>query len=228
MAGNGVEVVAMAADDVFDVILMDVQMPEMNGLDATAAIRAREQAEGRHVPIIAMTARAMPGDRERCLEAGMDGYVPKPLRADELYSAIDELAAAGPIPPDDAPPAPPTPPTPAAGSELIDRATLIANFGGLPGLVGGTIEVFLIDSEIMEGAVIGAAGRREARALADAAHKLKGSVGLFSRGTAWEVARGLEQQGLSGDLTGIDEVMANLRVSLSRLRTELRALRESL
>src|SRR5437879_13261288 len=69
---------------------MDVQMPEMDGLEATASIRARERATGRHLPIIAMTAHAMKGDRERCLEAGMDGYVSKPVRAADLLEEIDK------------------------------------------------------------------------------------------------------------------------------------------
>ena len=71
----------------FDVVLMDVQMPEMDGLAATAAIRARERVRGGHVPIVGMTAHALKGDRETCLEAGMDEYVAKPIRADQLFAA---------------------------------------------------------------------------------------------------------------------------------------------
>jgi CheY-like chemotaxis protein len=69
---------------------MDVQMPEMNGLEATARIRERESKTGEHLPIIALTAHAIQGDRERCLAAGMDGYVAKPIQADELFRAIEE------------------------------------------------------------------------------------------------------------------------------------------
>src|SRR5712691_1724650 len=85
---NGVAAVAAAATGAFDVVLMDVQMPEINGLSATAAIRAHELTTGAHVPIIAMTAHAMPGDRDRCLVAGMDDYLAKPIGRDALRRAI--------------------------------------------------------------------------------------------------------------------------------------------
>ncbi len=89
MANNGREAVAAAETGDFDLVLMDLQMPEMDGLEATAIIRANERASGRHLPIIAMTAHALKGDRERCLEAGMDGYTSKPIDAEELFAAIE-------------------------------------------------------------------------------------------------------------------------------------------
>jgi two-component system, sensor histidine kinase and response regulator len=96
LANNGVEAMAALERETFDVVLMDVQMPEMDGLEATAAIRARERQAGGHMPIIATTAHAMEGDRQRCLAAGMDGYVSKPIRIDELYAVLDAvLSAAG-------------------------------------------------------------------------------------------------------------------------------------
>jgi PAS domain S-box-containing protein len=91
VANHGREAVAAVETQDFDLVLMDVQMPEMDGLEATAAIRAKEEATGAHVPIIAMTAHAMKGDRERCLEAGMDGYVAKPIRSKELLQTIDTV-----------------------------------------------------------------------------------------------------------------------------------------
>jgi CheY-like chemotaxis protein len=85
---NGREAVATVRRESFDLILMDVQMPELNGFDATAAIRAEEAGTARHVPILAMTANAMVGDRDRCIAAGMDGYVSKPFRKAELMEQI--------------------------------------------------------------------------------------------------------------------------------------------
>jgi CheY-like chemotaxis protein len=92
IAGNGKEALAAleAVGGRFDVVLMDVQMPEMDGLEATAAIRAREQGTGRRLPIVALTAHAMKGDRERCLEAGMDGYLTKPVQGQALMQALTE------------------------------------------------------------------------------------------------------------------------------------------
>lgn len=91
VVGNGTEAITALAAQRFDLILMDVQMPEMDGFEATAAIRDHERGSSQHIPIIAMTAHAMKGDRQRCIDAGMDGYVAKPITAQELFQAIDEL-----------------------------------------------------------------------------------------------------------------------------------------
>jgi CheY-like chemotaxis protein len=91
VANNGREAVAWMDPGDFDVILMDVEMPEMDGLEATAIIREKEKGTGRHVPIVAMTAHAMKGDRERCLAAGMDDYVSKPIRAQQLFDTLAAL-----------------------------------------------------------------------------------------------------------------------------------------
>jgi CheY-like chemotaxis protein len=93
---NGQEALAALNEQGFDLILMDVQMPVMGGFEATAIIRERERATGRHQPILALTANAMKGDRERCLEAGMDGYIAKPIQAKELFEAIAEFVPVEP------------------------------------------------------------------------------------------------------------------------------------
>jgi CheY-like chemotaxis protein len=89
VASNGREAVAALEEELYDVVLMDVEMPIMSGLEATATIRKSEMLNGRHIPIIAMTAHAMKGDRERYLAAGMDGYVSKPIQPKELYDALE-------------------------------------------------------------------------------------------------------------------------------------------
>ena len=88
IAGNGVEAIDQVSGRDFDLVLMDVMMPEMDGLTATVAIREREQGTDRHLPIVALTANAMEGDREKCLDAGMDGYVSKPIQMSILFEEI--------------------------------------------------------------------------------------------------------------------------------------------
>ena len=97
VTSNGREALAALDQENFDVVLMDVQMPEMDGFEATAAIRAREQDTGGHLPIIAMTAHAMQGDEKRCLAAGMDGYIAKPIKARELVELLERLPVAAAI-----------------------------------------------------------------------------------------------------------------------------------
>ncbi len=99
IANNGLEAVKLSEANAFDLILMDVQMPELDGIQATAAIRKHEQRTGTHTPIVAMTAHAMKGDREKCLAAGMDGYVAKPIRFRELQAAIAEFNSSSPAEP---------------------------------------------------------------------------------------------------------------------------------
>jgi len=93
VASNGYKALAVLEQELFDLVLMDVQMPELDGLAVATLIRQREQQTGTHMPIIAMTAHAMDGDRERCVEAGMDGYISKPFRAVELFAAIEQFIA---------------------------------------------------------------------------------------------------------------------------------------
>jgi CheY-like chemotaxis protein len=93
LASNGREALEAIEKQSFDLVVMDVQMPEVDGFEATAAIRRRENETGTHIPIIAMSAYALTGDRERCLAAGMDGYVSKPIQAKELFEAIETLVS---------------------------------------------------------------------------------------------------------------------------------------
>jgi len=128
VAGNGKEALEALETEAFDLVLMDVQMPEMDGFEATAAIREREKKTGHHLPILAMTAHAMQGDRERCLEAGMDGYVSKPVRPKELFEAIEAVMAGAQGPDGD-------PPEEKMREEVLDRAALMDRVGGDAGLL---------------------------------------------------------------------------------------------
>jgi len=91
LARNGREALEQIAAQAFDVVLMDVQMPELDGLEATAAIREQEKTTGGHLPVVAMTAHAMQSDRQRCLAAGMDGYVSKPININQLVSVVESV-----------------------------------------------------------------------------------------------------------------------------------------
>jgi two-component system, sensor histidine kinase and response regulator len=117
IAADGQEAICLTEQDRYDVILMDVQMPGMNGLEATAAIRQRENEHtGRRVPVIAMTAHAMKGDRDRCPAAGMDGYLSKPVNAPEMIGLVESLASGAPA----AQPVATTPPPPTVAAPATE------------------------------------------------------------------------------------------------------------
>ncbi len=137
VAENGREVLALLERGAFDVVLMDVQMPEMDGLEATAAIRERERATGGHLPIVALTAHAMKGDAERCLEAGMDAYLAKPLQPRELAAAIEGVLGGAPSPAPEPPPA-----TPA----FVDLERLLERVGGDRKALVELVRIFRADS----------------------------------------------------------------------------------
>jgi CheY-like chemotaxis protein/HPt (histidine-containing phosphotransfer) domain-containing protein len=220
IVGNGRLAADRAVLEPFDLVLMDVQMPEMGGLEATGLIRDHERTAGGHVPIVALTARAMAGDREQCLAAGMDAYVPKPLRAEELFAAIDSVvsrretfAAVATTPPP---------------SDKVDRDALLEGFGGRADLLKHVVEVFLEDGPATLARLKGAIEAGNGAEVAAIAHSLKGSVGLFAQGQAIEGVRRLEHIGKSGDLSQADAVRAEVEESVSRLTTELRALLDGL
>ena len=223
IVSNGRQAVERAAQEPFDLILMDVQMPEMSGLEATVAIREAERQSGRRIPIVALTARAMAGDREQCLAAGMDAYVSKPVRPEELFSAIEAIT--GSRAPAAASPAAPAP-APKVGS--VDYSVLLAGFGGRGDLVKKVIDVFLIDAPIMLSRLNQAAGTSNAADLAAAAHAIKGSAGLFSQGEAYDAARALELRARGGDISAADRACQDIERSVSRLMTDLETIRDTL
>jgi signal transduction histidine kinase/DNA-binding response OmpR family regulator len=219
VVSNGKEAVHAVATTPYDLVLMDVQMPEMDGFEATAAIRAREKATGAHVPIIAMTAHAMKGDRERCLEAGMDGYVSKPIQAEELFEAITSLV----------------PITGAPGEavrveEVIDASLheLLARLDGDVEFLRRLMEVFDETSRALLSEIHEAIARGDTEALARAAHTLKGSVGNFApHGDAFETALRLEMMGSNGDMSGAEQAYLVLEAEIERLKSAVMAFGEA-
>jgi two-component system, sensor histidine kinase and response regulator len=234
VAGNGREALEAVERDGFDLVLMDVQMPHMDGLEATRQIRRREDNTGRHIPIIAMTAHAMKGDRERCLDAGMDAYVAKPLRADDLYAAVESVGASEAAlsaideaePALSEPAAEVSPPKAGTNGEGLSRAEIIARFGGREDLARIVARTFIEDSPVMVAAVREAIDRRDSTALQDTAHKLKGSVAYFVSDSAFQAALALEEMGKRGTWDGAEETFDVLDRETERLREALVAVAE--
>jgi PAS domain S-box-containing protein len=236
VVSNGRDAVERSASQSFDVILMDIQMPEMSGLEATAAIREREKSTGGHIPIVAMTAHAMSGDRERCLAAGMDAYVSKPLRPDELMAAVDgaaaddvRLKAAGTSEVRLKPDATSADDVGSGFSpSTLNEASLLASFGGNRQVLRDVIDMFLTDGPALMTAVREAIARRDSDAAARSAHALKGSVGLFVQRGAFDTVRQLEHTAKAGDLANADAMCATLDEHMTELDDALRGLRQQL
>jgi two-component system sensor histidine kinase/response regulator len=227
VVNNGREALDTLRRGSFDVVLMDVQMPEMGGLEATARIRELEKGSGRHTPIIAMTAHAMTGDRERCLEAGMDGYISKPISQVELFDAIERLAP--PPVPSRRSPQPGVPAPAAAASEpLIDQAGLLVRVDGSMELVRDLIRLFQAVCPALLSDIGNAVEQRDGKALAFAAHALKGSLSQLSAHQAAAAAHRLESAARQGDLSYARNQFEDLKTEIERLGPELVALGEEI
>jgi CheY-like chemotaxis protein len=238
VAGNGREALEALGRGHFDAVLLDVQMPEMDGLELAAHIRAAETGE-RRLPLIALTAHAMKGDREQCLAAGMDYYLTKPVAAGELYRLLADLA--GPaecgmrnaecgrdngqharadgealLIPHSAFRIP--------HSEEIDRAEALACVGGDTALLAQLTELFLTESPVWLAQARSALERGDAAGLRRAAHTLKGAAGHFGAAAAVAAAEELERHGRCGDLAAAAAVLTELERAVERLGPALRGL----
>jgi signal transduction histidine kinase/HPt (histidine-containing phosphotransfer) domain-containing protein/ActR/RegA family two-component response regulator len=185
IANNGVEALAMLDASPLDMVLMDVQMPIMGGFEAAAEIRRRERTTGAHLRIIAMTAHAMSGDRERCLGAGMDGYLSKPIDPVALFSAVEEAGDA---------PADPGEFDRAAGLP-VDREALLNRVGRDAQLFNEVIELFLLDGPVRLSAIQDAVRAGDPERIRVTAHALKGSASNLSATALAAAARTLERLG---------------------------------
>jgi two-component system, sensor histidine kinase and response regulator len=220
VVGNGKQALAVLEKQAFDVILMDVQMPEMDGFETTAAIRESEKSTGRHIPIIAMTAHAMKGDKERCLASGMDGYLSKPIRGSDLFELVEgslETVAEEH--------------SRAKNEERADRfdgEALLARLEGNTELCAELIDTFLKEIPHTLSLVEFAVVRRDATAVARSAHALKGAVANFGTShPAFRAAVMLEHSGKSGDLAEIDRLYTQLIAMLGELQSEMRSYSET-
>jgi CheY-like chemotaxis protein len=213
VAADGKQALAAMERGTFDLVFMDVQMPGMGGFEATAHLRARERQTGKRLPIIAMTAHAMKGDRQRCLTAGMDGYVSKPITAPLLFREMDEVLGvsserreAEPI---------------RRTNAVLDISACLERTGGDKQLLGEMAVLFAADCpqrmEEMHDAIVG----QDAARLEHAAHAMLGSVSTFCAPAATAAARALEAMARDGALKDASAAYDALAATLQQLNPEL-------
>jgi CheY-like chemotaxis protein len=210
LVNNGQEAIAALQTEKFDMVLMDLQMPEMDGLEATRRIRVSEQYTGIHIPIVAMTAHALKGDRERCLEAGMDAYVAKPIRADELFDTIEALFAAT----GEAAMPPPTPQPERAIGVWPEAMRAVRGDDRLLRII---VEAAAKEIPRLMIAIREAVAGGNATELQLTAHTLKGTIRYFATGQGFEQVRRLEKMGQDKNLEGALESLATLEAEVRLL-----------
>jgi CheY-like chemotaxis protein/HPt (histidine-containing phosphotransfer) domain-containing protein len=213
VAADGRSALKALEEDHFDVMLLDIHMPELDGFQVVAIQRQREQGTGRHLPVIALTARSAAGERERCLQAGMDDYLTKPVRAAELFTAIGRVVSREGVPR-------PVESDAAVPSGLLDPAALLAACDGDAELLRKMCRHFqtFVPSRLAE--VSEALRDRSAPRLREAAHKLGGMVSSFSR-TAAEAAAVLERLGSEGRIEEATQSHSQLTEVVGRLMSVL-------
>ena len=215
VAENGKQALTMIEKHKFDVVLMDVQMPEMGGVEATQAIREREKSSGAHVPVIAMTAHAMRGDREKCLAAGMDGYVAKPLDVRAFLQAVEAAGERHEPPQED------EEKQDAPGE--FEQAALLERFSGNRKLIAALVQTFSEDAATLLQAIRAALTARDATRVAEAAHALKGAVGNFGPTRAFDTARQIEMAAREGVVDGCWKLYTALEDEVAKLLPALEA-----
>lgn len=209
IANNGKEAVTLATKQRFDLVLMDVQMPEIDGMEATALIRAHERKAGGHLPVIAMTAHAMKGDRETCLSAGMDGYVSKPIRAVKLFEAIEDVLRK-------------LDRSSAAKSDgRFDWSKAIDVVQGDLGLLKDIVVTFLDEYPRMVSELRDAVSFSNAKEVQRLAHLVKGSMRYLGAKSAYDCADELERMGREARLAGAEAALDELCHEIARIEPEL-------
>jgi CheY-like chemotaxis protein/HPt (histidine-containing phosphotransfer) domain-containing protein len=210
---NGRAAVDAVAHEPFDVVLMDLQMPVMGGLEATELIRRAEAGTDRHIPIVALTAHALKGDRERCLDAGMDNYLAKPTQGSALLAMLQEVTGGGATPDADGPTVP-----------AIDPDDVLARVDGDRELLAELAQIFREQARELMAGLEAAVDAGDARRVEHLAHTLRGSVANFGATEAARIAQALELGGRNGQLAGAAELVAQLgaeTAGIDRALTEL-------
>ncbi len=230
-ASHGQEALDLLENNSFDVIFMDIQMPVMDGFTATKKIREIEQETGIHLPIIAMTANAMKGDEERCLEAGMDGYISKPIKSEKLKEAIlsvldssDENEPATEIPIDRNETAEES----ESDVEQFDKQAFLESYGENQAIIHELIEMYNNDVPAMLENVKQAIDQRDSKMLDEQAHALKGAVGVFEAKRAHAAAYVLERMGKENTLEGSTAALEKLEFELNQLGNALNHFQEEI
>lgn len=224
IASNGRDAIELVQQQDFDLVLMDVQMPIVDGFQTTAAIRALPDSAKSRLPIVAMTAHAMVGDQQRCLAAGMDAYLTKPISSQQLIETVERLARRVGPPHVAAPAASPAQPKPAAAA--FNGAAALASLGGRANLLQQMTAFFLEDApgrlaEMQTGLL-----ELAPSTIARAAHRLKGTLMYLGAEPALQAAQRVEQLGRAGDLTEAAPAIEALTRELTRLAAELQSRRE--
>jgi CheY-like chemotaxis protein len=204
IAHDGLQALARLESETFDLVLMDLQMPVMGGLDATVAIRQRERATSQHVRIVAMTAHAMSSDRERCLAAGMDGYLSKPIDPTMLFAVVEhegmgDIQAA------------------AARRLTFDENDFRHRLSDDQRLMGDHIRAFLKDLPVQLATIEDAVMGQNAEALRAAAHALKGAAGNLSAAGLFEAAHVLERLASESHMDATEAAWRQLSVEASNV-----------
>jgi two-component system, sensor histidine kinase and response regulator len=217
VAGTGREALEALDKNGFQLVFMDVQMPEMDGFQATRLIREREKIEGGHIPIVAMTAHAMKGDRERCLAEGMDGYVSKPINPDELHATIqafvESLEAEQDFSTDLN-----------LKGHVLDESELLNRVAGDYELLKSLLDLFVEDYPALMLSIQDCVKREDIEGLRRSIHTLKGSAGNFAANTAFELALKLENIITEGDFPRAGNLCKRLDTELKRLRVAVESM----
>ncbi len=220
LAENGAEAVARFEPGAFDGVFMDIQMPVMDGFEAVAEIRRREDAAGCRVPVVALTAHAVGGYGDRCRDAGMDGYLTKPVRRDVLLQVLDGWATgAGAAPRGEAGPET----AEADGGPPFDLDGSLALLDGDRAFLAELAGAFLDDLPRLLGAVEAAVSAADPDGVRRTAHALKGAVRVFAAPGPAALAEALENAGRDGDADGIARLWPRLRDAAAELRAALEA-----